>query len=384
MGLGNSLKLIAGAVFFFCLASLAFAEDLKVTMLNVGQADSFLLETAGKRVLIDAGEQKEDVAEQLRQNGIRQIDMVVGTHPHADHIGGMQAVVENTEIKLYMDIGFPHTSAGYNNLMEAVERKVATGSMKYMVARKGQRLNFGPEAYFEVLWPTPEGLSGTRSDINAKSVILKLTHKNVCMLFMGDAEEETEREVIPQVGKCNVLKISHHGSKHSSIPDLLNVVRPNVALISCGLANKHGHPGESTLQNLEALGTDIYRTDLMGEINLVSDGDNIRVTMEHEPLVITKININLAEEDVLRMLPGTGEKTARSIIEYRETHGPFKTEQDVLNVATNANNRKRLEKIIPFITVTGGSVTGLIADGQVSRVPAHLRVVQVPLKFRTV
>ena len=384
MGLVKGLRIAASAVFFFCFATFAFAEDLTVKMLNVGQADSFLLETAGKRVLIDAGEQKTDVEEQLRSKNIRDIDLVIATHPHADHIGGMQRVVETTNIKLYMDNGFPATSAGYNNLMEAVEAKVSAGTMKYRVGRQGQRLNFGPEAYFEILWPNEEGLTGTRSDTNANSIILKLTHKNVCMLFMGDAEEETERQVIPQLdGKCHVYKASHHGSKHSNIPDLINIIKPDVALISCGLANKHGHPGESTLKNLSAVGAEIYRTDLMGEITLVSDGDTVSVAMEHAPLVITKININEAPENVLRLLPGTGEKTAQAIIEYRETYGPFEKEEDVLKVAKNGNSRKRIEKILPFITVSGGSVTGLVADPS-TLVPAHLKVVRVPLKFRTV
>ncbi len=383
MGLVKGFRVVASAVFFFCFATFAFAEDLTVKMLDVGQADAFLLETAGKRVLIDAGEQKNGVEEQLRSKNVNDIDLVITTHPHADHMGGMQRVVETTNIKVYMDNGFPATTSGYNNLMEAVESKVAAGTMKYIIGRQGMRLNFGPEAHFDVLWPTKEGLSGTRSDINANSIVLKLTHKNVCMLFMGDAEEETERQVLAQLdGKCQVYKASHHGSKHSSIPDLLNIIKPDVALISCGLANKHGHPGESTIKNLSALGADIYRTDLMGEITLVSDGDTVSVAMEHAPYVITKININEAPENVLRMLPGTGEKTAQAIIEYRETYGPFEKEEDVLKVAKNSNSRKRIEKILPFITVTGGSVTGLIADSSV--VPPHLRVVRVPLKIRTV
>ena len=345
MGLGNGLRFVAGLIFFFCSACYAFAEDLTVTVMNVDQADAIMLETAGKRVLIDAGEDKTNVAEQLKAKNIGHIDLVVGTHPHLDHLGGMQAVVEQTDIKVYMDNGFPGTQSFYEHLMESVERKVSSGAMKYMVARQGQRLNFGPEAYFEVLMPTEEGFSGTRSDINANSIILKLTHKNVCMLFMGDAEEETERAVIPQVDKCQVLKLAHHGSKHSSIPELLDKIQPEVGLISCGLANKHGHPGQRVLDDLAAHHTAVYRTDLMGEITLVSDGDNIRVTTEHEPYVITKININLADENVLRMLPGTGEKTARSIIEYREAYGPFEKEEDVL---------PSLEGILCFLLPTGG------------------------------
>ena len=133
--------IVTGIIFFLSFAGIAFGEDLTVTMLNVGQADSILIQTQDKTVLIDAGEQKTDVADQLKAKGIGKIDLVVATHPHADHIGGMNQVVSDFAIKTYLDNGFPHTSAGYNTLMETAEAKVAAGQMKYIAGRQGQRLN---------------------------------------------------------------------------------------------------------------------------------------------------------------------------------------------------------------------------------------------------
>lgn len=362
-------KLIALLIFLLGFSGICFGEDLSVTLLNVGQADSILIQTADKRVLIDAGEAKKQAYEILKSKSIDRLDLVVATHPHDDHIGGMQAVVDNIAIKVYMDNGRPHTTTGYSNLMESVENKVM-GGMRYIVGKQGQRLNFGKEAHFEVLWPDEKGIQGSRSDINANSIILKLVHGDVCFAFMGDAEAETEQAVAPLIGSCQVLKVSHHGSPHSSTPVLLNTLKPKIALISAGLANKHGHPGQATLAALTEIGAQIYRTDLMGEITAISDGKSVRVVTEHAPLTITKININLASEKVLQQLPGVGAKTAQSIIEYREANGPFKTLDEVYK--SNPKQKKRIDKIMPFITLEGGSVTGLVEQPQPSPVqPVH-------------
>lgn len=349
--------LVLGLIFLLLTTGVSLADELVMQILNVGQADAILISTAGKRVLIDAGEAKTQTRDILQQKGIKNLDLVVATHPHSDHIGGMQEVVENFNIKLYIDNGFPHTSAGYNKLMEAAELKVSSGQMKYMVARAGQRLNFGPEAYFEVLSPTDEGFTGTRSDINANSIILRLQHGNVCFALLGDAEAETEQAVKSKLAGCQIYKVSHHGSRHSSTAELLDAMKSETALISCGLANKHGHPGEATLQRFAERNMKVYRTDLMGELTVVSDGNSYRVTTEHEAIQLTKININTADEKALCELPGIGKKTAQSIINYREANGPYRDINDVLKA--DPKQVKRLEKILPFITTEGGSSKSL-------------------------
>ena len=350
--------IVAGLLFLISLSGYCFGEELRVTMLDVGQADAILVQTAGKRVLIDAGEKSTQVRSLLQAKGISNIDLIVATHPHSDHIGGMKSVVDEINFKVYMDNGFPYTSSTYTKLMEAIESKAVRGEARYLKARQGQRLNFGPEAHFEVLWPDDVGFKNTRSDPNANSVVLKLTHQNVCFAFMGDAEAETEAKVAQAIGSCQVLKVSHHGSHYSSTELLLNALQPKIALISAGLGNKHGHPGPSVIEGFAKRGTQVYRTDLMGEVTVISDGMNYRVVTEHEPYRMVKLNVNLAGLNALKELPGVGDKTAQAIIDYRTSNGPYRTIEDVYNAVPR--DKKRIDKIMPHITVEGGSSTGIV------------------------
>ncbi|MBQ8037287.1 MAG: helix-hairpin-helix domain-containing protein [Proteobacteria bacterium] len=345
--------LMAGLVFFFSWASFCYGENLTVSVLDVGQADAILIEHAGKRVLIDSGEQKDQAMEILKKKGINSFDLVVATHPHADHIGGMQNILTNFNVKVYMDNGFPHTTNQYDALMTVAEQKVAAG-MRYMTGRQGQRLNFGPDAHFEVLWPTDEGLKNTRSDINANSVVLKLIHGNNCFLFTGDAEAETERAILPLVDKCQVYKVSHHGSPHSSIPELLDKIQPDYALISCGLANKHGHPGQTTLASFKSRNTKYYRTDWQGEITVVSDGDHISVTTEKNLTQedLPCININYASEADFSVLKGVGGKTTEAVMQVRAKHpGPFRSVDEFIQ-ALPEQPAKRLNKLRDYLSVS--------------------------------
>ncbi|MBQ9394697.1 MAG: helix-hairpin-helix domain-containing protein [Proteobacteria bacterium] len=319
--------LVCSIVSFFSFASLCFADNLTFTVLDVGQADAMLIQTAGKIVLLDAGEDKEQVKNKLLEKGIRNLDVVFATHPHADHVGGMLAVLQNIGIKTYIDNGFPHTTKMYEDLMTEAELKVS-GGMRYISARKGQRFNLGPEAHFEVLWPDDKGISGSRSDVNANSIVMKLVHGNVCFILTGDAEAETEQAVLNEISKCQILKVAHHGSPHSSIDEFLDKAQPDVALISCGLANKHGHPGERTLQALQQRNAKIYRTDWQGEITVVSDGVNYTVTTEKnlqkEDLPCIDVNNGTAED--FGALKGVGKVTIDRVMEARAAHaGPYPT-----------------------------------------------------------
>ncbi len=345
---------LAGIVICFSWAGFCFAEDLVVTMMDVGQADAILIQTADKTVLIDAGEDKELTSELLAQKGIRQIDLLVATHPHSDHIGGMKTVVEKTSvIKLYMDNGFPHTTKMYDDLMDAVESRVASGATKYLAARVGRKLNLGKEAQFEVLWPDDNGLEGTRSDINANSIVMKLTHGDVCFLLMGDAEAETEQKVAPLVNKCQILKVSHHGSPHSSIPELLDKAKPEVGLISCGLANKHGHPGQSTLDALSSGNAKTYRTDWQGEIKVVSNGKTYSVTTEKNLSLsdLPCIDVNRGTAEDFGALKGVGKITIDRIMDARASNiNGFQSVQEFL-AALPHDTAHRLEKLTDYLSV---------------------------------
>jgi len=267
------------ALLLLGLSPTADAGTLRVDMLDVGQADSILITTpAGKRVLIDAGKGSTDASEQLQRMGVDKLNLVVATHPHQDHIGGMKSVLENIEVGLYLDSGQAHTTKTYGALMEAVE----TLEVPYQAALSEQVFNLDDGIVMTVLWPGERPLRGTRSDHNSNSVVIRLDHGQSCFLFTGDAEEPTEHAVMRlqdlPVADCDVLKVAHHGSDHSTTDAWLRTVNPSIALISCGRDNSYGHPGQSTVDKLRQSGVAIYRTDETGHITVQSDGTTIAVT----------------------------------------------------------------------------------------------------------
>ncbi|MFT5586827.1 MAG: competence protein ComEC [Cognaticolwellia sp.] len=261
---------------FLSLLATAQAGTMQVHMLDVGQGDSILLQTpAGKNILIDAGKKGALVYKQLATLGVRELELVVTSHAHTDHMGGMEAVVRHIPIALYLDSGLPHTTDSYASLMEAL---VEVG-VSHRNAEWGEIITLDDGITVKVLWPGNSYLRGTRSDLNSNSVVLQIDHGEDCFLFMGDAEDPTEVEVsrggVPQ---CDVLKVAHHGSDHSSSAAFLRQVDPDIALISSGEDNRYGHPGELTLETLQRQEVAIYRTDFWGQITLASTGQGIQVS----------------------------------------------------------------------------------------------------------
>ena len=251
------------------------AGTMTVHMLDVGQGDSLLLEMpTGEHVLIDAGLRGSDVAQTLELLGVDDLDLVFTTHPHADHMGGMRDVVLRFPIELYVDSGMPHTTQTYNQLMEAVHAR----KLDYQPARRGQVFEYDGVT-IEVLWPGETYLTGTRSDLNSNSVVLRVDHGEDCFLFTGDAEIPTEDALVRggRVQECEVLKVAHHGSHHSSGDSFLRAVEPEIALISCGVGNRYKHPGLETTEALGRMDAVIYRTDMSGHVTLESSGKGVTV-----------------------------------------------------------------------------------------------------------
>lgn len=253
----------------------ATAGELLLDMLDVGQGDSLLLRSPdGKVILIDAGDGHVDVSQQLLSRGVDHLDLVVVSHAHDDHLGGMEAVIRAFPVGVFMDSGVPHTSQVYTNLMAAVESL----GLAYQPAEAGQHIRFGSEASIDVLWPAKIKLHGTRSDLNANSVVLRVEHGDDCMLLTGDSEEETEVRVeMRGLQPCGVLKVAHHGSNYSSTDHFLGKAKPGIALISVGEHNRYNHPGEDTLRRLTARDIRVYRTDLDGALRVVSSGHGMQV-----------------------------------------------------------------------------------------------------------
>jgi competence protein ComEC len=380
----------------------AFAGTLRVDILDIGQGDSVLVRTpGGKTILIDAGDGGVDVPPILAREGVTALDLVVATHPHADHIGGMADVLKVLPVKVYTDNGLPHTTATYQKVMSEVEtRKIA-----YRAAVRDQVYNLDDGAKLEVLFPNGVKLSNTRSDLNSNSVVTRLTHQGHCMLFTGDSEEPTEQALLSAgLEKCDVLKVAHHGSRHSSTTAFLEAVKPRFAVVSLGVGNRYHHPGMETLQRLQAVGAEIHRTDLEGQLTILSSEKGLTVKVAHASVLpVTAsadeteaklgkpdkrsrtassddaspddtsagtrthasgrsasgspaaaaagrlLDLNTATREQLLALPGIGPATADKILAYRQANGRFKTVDEL--DAVNGIGPAKLAQIRPLVTV---------------------------------
>lgn len=252
---------------------------LQVYFLDVGQGDSELLcMPGGEHILIDAGTAatEEELAAELERLGAGTLDLVVGTHPHADHIGGMAQVVSALEVK---EILLPQvaedmtpTTKTYEDLLESIEQK----GLSITPAQPGQVVWNKDGAVLEVLAPN----SQEYSNLNNYSVVLRLTYGEDSFLFTGDAEQESEEEMLAKGYdlSAGVLKCGHHGSDTSTSPAFLKAVSPSAAVISCGEDNDYGHPNQETLDKLVQAGAEVYRTDTQGTILAQTQGEGVTFT----------------------------------------------------------------------------------------------------------
>lgn len=238
---------------------------LNILFLDVGQADCELVICNDKTMLIDAGNTKdgEKIVNALKTLEISKLDYVVGTHVHEDHIGGMSYIIDNFEIgEFYLPYDTQTTSSYYKDLLKSLSNKNLTIN----------ETNIGDKIEFSNV--TCEVMS-VRNDepenANESSIVLELTYGNKKYLFMGDAE--TENEEVRNWNDVDVLKVGHHGSNTSSSIDFLNQVSPEIAIISVGEGNSYRLPKEKIVDRLKNLRTKIYRTDLDGTIQIISDGN---------------------------------------------------------------------------------------------------------------
>lgn len=239
------------------------AAPVEITFLDVGQGDAVLIRTPeGRTALIDAG--PGSVLDQLRARGVEALDLVVASHPHADHIGGMAELIESMPVRFFMDNGRPHTTATYLGLMRAVE---ARPDITYLEAVP-RSLSLG-SVELRVL-PLPPG-AGEHND---RSVGLVLAHGDFRALFSGDSERAelgfwTARGAVPDV---TLLKAPHHGSHNGFTPALLAAARPEVVVISVG-ANSYGHPRPEALAAYAGAAAEVYRTDVHGPVQVLGHED---------------------------------------------------------------------------------------------------------------
>ncbi len=254
----------------------AVKKPLTAFFLDVGQGDACYLEFPdGKTMLIDAGTggAKEDILNFLQKRGCKKLDYVIATHPHADHIGSMTAVLREYPVgTFYMPRAETNTKTFETMLETLLEKKIPVTA-----ATAGESIDGIENVTAVFTAPVNDA-----EDLNNASAVLRLSYGETDFLFTGDAEEGSESLMVP-AGlplDAEILKVGHHGSDTSSSAKFLAVVQPDIAVISCGEGNSYGHPHEEALTRLTNIGAAIYRTDEQGTVTVTTDGEEIQVSTE--------------------------------------------------------------------------------------------------------
>lgn len=245
-------------------------SDMEVHFIDVGQGDSTLIKAGDHAMLIDAGDNSEGTAVQsyLNSQNVEKLDYVIGTHPDADHIGGLDVVVYKFDCKKVFMPNVTSDTRTYEDVVQALKSK----NQKAQVPKLGKTYSLG-DASFTIVAPVKE----YGDETNNWSIGIVLQYGKNRFLFTGDAAKQAEDDMI-DTGEdlsADVYKASHHGSKTGSGDDFLNKVNPTYAVISCGEGNKYGHPSAQTLNNFRSRGIKTFRTDNQGTIVAYSDGSNI-------------------------------------------------------------------------------------------------------------
>lgn len=247
-------------------------NNLHIYFLNIGQGDSAYIKTpSGQDILIDGGPDDSVLAElgRVMALGDRRIDLVVLTHPHADHLTGLISVLNRFEIGEVWETGVGYSSATYDTWKNLVKEK---GISQNFVDINSQK-QFGA-VNFLVLSPLSNLKNQNMDNLNNASIINRLEYNKFSALFLADAEISTQTQILQSVKPATVVKIGHHGSQNALNEDLMRIARPAIAVISVGLNNKFGHPSPGTISFLKSLATQIYQTSQNGTINIISDGQN--------------------------------------------------------------------------------------------------------------
>ena len=235
--------------------------------IDVGEADCILIKYNDEYTLVDAGNNKDGkkIVAYLNELGVEHFEYVIGTHAHEDHIGGIDDIIKNFSIDhFYM----PKTEIDmitYTEIKDELNKK----GIKYETPKIDKSFKMS-QVQFKVLW-----IDDNKEDINATSIVLKVTYQNTSYLLMADATTDVEHQILEKDLESDLIKVAHHGSNHSSSAIFLKKVNPKYAIISVGTPNDYGFPKQVTLEKLEKLNALILRTDELGTIIASSDGNNI-------------------------------------------------------------------------------------------------------------
>lgn len=275
--------------FLFFINIFLFHQDwqnshrgLTFVMLDVGQGDALFLESpTGKQIMFDGGPIRKVLGplQKTMSPFDKSIDMLVITNPDADHIGGFLDILKNYKVNYILESGALTDSKIYQNLKEEIKKQ----NIRTMLARGGMRLNIGGGAFVDILFPDRNVSEWATND---GSIVARVSYGKTSIMLTGDATAKTEKIILENQKKSarqdlegfglktTILKVGHHGSRTSTSREFAKAVMPVYAFISNGKDNKYGHPHEDTLDTLNNLGVEIFRTDLLGNIMMKSNGIN--------------------------------------------------------------------------------------------------------------
>lgn len=251
---------------------------LTVSFLDVGEGDATLIKSRpGIVILVDGGSDYAVLDRELRQRGVRHIDMLISSHAHADHVGSLDELIDKYPVAMVVEPGFRYTTRSYFDFKKAI----AAHHIPLNLGRAGRSYSVG-DIKVDILWPTSTLMAGTESDINNNSVVAKVTFRDFSILLPGDIQKEAISELLKRHADMNaqVLEVSHQGSANGTTAGLLRRIKPKYAVISVGADNPYGHPHRPTLDKLHRLVERTLRTDRNGDITVNTDGRAITVATQ--------------------------------------------------------------------------------------------------------
>ncbi|WP_188456828.1 ComEC/Rec2 family competence protein [Virgibacillus oceani] len=254
-------------------------ESMKVHFIDVGQGDSILIETPNdKTILIDGGPPKSGklVVEFLKKHHVKNIDLLIATHPDIDHIGGLVAVMKSIDVDRIIDSGKLHTTNTFAKYID----QIIKNDIHVDVAKRDDIIDLDPLVKIRIL-NTHNG----KKNNNQSSIVLKLSYGEIDFLLMGDSERKQEKRLIKTNEiQSEILKVGHHGSKTSTSLPFVDLIKPQIAILTYSKTNKYGHPVDRVIHNLQKVNAHIYSTAVFGNITITTDGKGYFVITEKDPM----------------------------------------------------------------------------------------------------
>jgi beta-lactamase superfamily II metal-dependent hydrolase len=272
-------------------------NTLQFYFFDVGQGDATLIQMPdGETVLIDGGETNTGIVSQLQSLGVQRIDLMIATHPHSDHIGGLVQVLQNFPVAKVLTNGEAHTTSVYEHFLD----EIIAAQAEFIDVKRGDVISLGG-IDFHILNPE----NNNNHDLNENSVVIQFTYGQTTFLMMGDSGADTESALL-SAGlsvKADILKVGHHASTSGSTPAFLNAVQPKIALYFAGINNQYGHPAPQTIAALTAVGATVYGTDQNGTINIKVDMNGYTIKTDQNVVVATPA---LSTVTIATILPPSG------------------------------------------------------------------------------